>query len=547
MPLIAFKAIAPVREMIPDVQGAEQFEPLGDFDFDKTSASPGASTDHFIDRRLSNMELSDNYSPKYQCFGPIHAPLPFRPQKTFVKCEKPTPVISGTQLLDLEGRPAKQERMTALGSMAQWGASNMPALRRKPNFCGNVYDVNGGLAQSSSAPPNEDYSAYRPPASPVYTQQRMESIGLHAGVDSYSSFASHYPGLRRPPEKNLGNGIDSGMSPHRKAWSEASINLPQQHQHHASMVSYGLEGPSSLHDEDRRATLTPLTSGSDYERRPQLQPLYTYLPKDSRRDQSRESDYALSDDLGVPSSSETFQWSSTVSDLMEPSYSDSIPYTPPIHQSHPTTLSPEDSNNYYSDFTQIDINHSQIPRPPQTPPPSNPSASPGSPPPVAKALREQQAQLSPQKQARNRRKQGALRMPKSTAALKSAKSNGNLKAAKSTGNLKSRKSAGNLGGGAGERSPIKKGNSTSRPQIQSQQLQAQAQQQQANWDFGFMNFTPNDKDKILTGVAPSGSSKTKARRELQEKEQKRRMSLAAKKEIQRLGGEVPAEFADLDE
>ncbi|QDS67828.1 hypothetical protein FKW77_007281 [Venturia effusa] len=47
----------------------------------------------------------------------------------------------------------------------------------------------------------------------------------------------------------------------------------------------------------------------------------------------------------------------------------------------------------------------------------------------------------------------------------------------------------------------------------------------------FINYTPNDKKRILTGVAPSGSSKTKARREKEAAEQKRKMSEAAKRAV----------------
>ena len=62
-----------------------------------------------------------------------------------------------------------------------------------------------------------------------------------------------------------------------------------------------------------------------------------------------------------------------------------------------------------------------------------------------------------------------------------------------------------------------------------------------------MNYTPSDKDKILTGVAPSGSSKTKQRREKEASDERRRMSLAAKKEIERLGGDMPLELLALEE
>lgn len=57
--------------------------------------------------------------------------------------------------------------------------------------------------------------------------------------------------------------------------------------------------------------------------------------------------------------------------------------------------------------------------------------------------------------------------------------------------------------------------------------------------FGeFVNFTPSDSTKILTGVAPSGSSKTKARREKEAMEKRRKLSLAAVKAVQAAGGNI---------
>ncbi|KAI9806743.1 MAG: hypothetical protein M1825_006200 [Sarcosagium campestre] len=43
---------------------------------------------------------------------------------------------------------------------------------------------------------------------------------------------------------------------------------------------------------------------------------------------------------------------------------------------------------------------------------------------------------------------------------------------------------------------------------------------------GFVNFTPSDSKKILTGVAPSGSSKTKARRDREAAEKQRKLTAA---------------------
>ena len=57
---------------------------------------------------------------------------------------------------------------------------------------------------------------------------------------------------------------------------------------------------------------------------------------------------------------------------------------------------------------------------------------------------------------------------------------------------------------------------------------------------GFVNFTPMDSKKILTGVAPSGSSKTKARREKEAAEKRKKLSEAAKRAVLEAGGDLEA-------
>ncbi|KAH8599280.1 hypothetical protein B0O99DRAFT_683258 [Bisporella sp. PMI_857] len=54
----------------------------------------------------------------------------------------------------------------------------------------------------------------------------------------------------------------------------------------------------------------------------------------------------------------------------------------------------------------------------------------------------------------------------------------------------------------------------------------------------FVNFTPSDSKKILTGVAPSGSSKTKARREKEAMEKRRKLSQAAVRAVRAAGGDI---------
>ncbi|KAL8660310.1 MAG: hypothetical protein Q9202_006687 [Teloschistes flavicans] len=55
--------------------------------------------------------------------------------------------------------------------------------------------------------------------------------------------------------------------------------------------------------------------------------------------------------------------------------------------------------------------------------------------------------------------------------------------------------------------------------------------------MGFVNFTPDDSQRILTGVAPSGSSKTKARREQEANEKKRKLSIAVLRAVEEAGGD----------
>ena len=56
----------------------------------------------------------------------------------------------------------------------------------------------------------------------------------------------------------------------------------------------------------------------------------------------------------------------------------------------------------------------------------------------------------------------------------------------------------------------------------------------------FVNFTPKDHAKLLSDVAPSGSSKTRARREAEAKDKRRRLNEAALKAVERAGGDLRA-------
>lgn len=68
--------------------------------------------------------------------------------------------------------------------------------------------------------------------------------------------------------------------------------------------------------------------------------------------------------------------------------------------------------------------------------------------------------------------------------------------------------------------------------------QSSRQMSTSNGGVGFVNFTPDDSRKILTGVAPSGSSKTKARREKEAADKRRKLSRAAVKAVIEAGGDI---------
>ena len=67
-----------------------------------------------------------------------------------------------------------------------------------------------------------------------------------------------------------------------------------------------------------------------------------------------------------------------------------------------------------------------------------------------------------------------------------------------------------------------------------------SKQANSQGSVGFVNFTPHDSKRILTGVAPSGSSKTKARREKEAAERRRQLNEAAQRAVIQAGGDPAA-------
>jgi hypothetical protein len=88
-----------------------------------------------------------------------------------------------------------------------------------------------------------------------------------------------------------------------------------------------------------------------------------------------------------------------------------------------------------------------------------------------------------------------------------------------------------------------RGPSTSRSRCTSRHRRAKStnntpRQASATDRSGFVNYTSHDSGKILNGVAPSGSSKTKARREKEAADKRRRLSQAAVRAVVEAGGDL---------
>jgi hypothetical protein len=82
--------------------------------------------------------------------------------------------------------------------------------------------------------------------------------------------------------------------------------------------------------------------------------------------------------------------------------------------------------------------------------------------------------------------------------------------------------------------------STTAPRPATNKLGTPSKGARSASNVSFVNFTPSDSKKILTGVAPSGSSKTKARREQEARDKRRKLSEAALMAVRNAGGDVEA-------
>lgn len=438
-----------------------------------TTTQPLSGSGHSYARRL--------HSSSYSSFSPAYSndPLLSRRHHRSLYFDKPSAAISGLELLNLEGKLPHQAPAAQSSSFAS--APALP-LRRKAKFTPETLrSRNQRIAKPAATTTSESPNMMRPPynyrhESPSYQDwtQRFEQISLQTPTGNLP--------LSPPPSATF--------SSKGSAWS---------HQHHQRQRSF---------DQPSKAA-QPFTGAQ--------MAIPSPLPSPSRFDQQHAVDYATASHpaSNYPTSPSWPDPSSNVNDFdftvspreVQSDWSQTMPVssdacydnfsgaqsTPALARndsdfsSHGLIIDPygqftaEDASLDYlatpMDPFQIAANDVHFPPPPQgerTIRATTPSSRASS---TCPSPPPPPSAKSPSK-ARQRPK--THRRKGSAPALRSAKSAGSL---------------------------------------------------------GFVNFTPYDSQKILTGVAPSGSSKTKARRELEAHEKKRRLSLAVEKVVRDAGGD----------
>jgi len=500
-----------------DIEAPQSYESF-DFGFDDATTSQS----YVVGGAGPIIKHPQPISPASIPFVHEEDPQPLRSRRLSKQQEPSSPAISGSQLLSLEGK--------AYSTPASPPPSAAPTLRRKGKFCTNGPEPKGRTHRVSKTLSNDmirassrnshDMSSYQ-----EWTQ-KFEQISLKASEAGLAMPLSSSTNGAQKMDPSAFNAPFTNPFTHRKTVSENAASpylfRPTQIMGHSPRTSHPATPGSPVQMPVEPGSMAgsyingmdDFTQNFDNSIRHSRQPAsWGQAPSGYvRHDVTISPGHVHPSWLHtLPEKAEAYPAQSSLQATGLPEYvpDAAIPYDPyGLHHNpepsntYPVYLPPDMASNNRGSSTYTNGNSAVTnlthphTSPPLTPSPSPPAQDPPNPGPRSK----------PQ---RRRPRLGTLRLPntKSSSTLRSAKSGHNLRSPKSAGALKSPKSINGL------KSP---------------------------GEFGFVNFTPDDKRKILTGVAPSGSSKTKARRELEAQDKKRRLSQAAFKAIAEAGGDVEA-------
>lgn len=514
-----------------------------DFDiaFDEETVSSGS---HSTGSKTTSLPSSQGQPAASLRFSPPpQLALPLRSRPPLNRCEAPTlrSAISSSELLNLEGKLSHNKHQPEAPSISSSSSSTVPklggTLRRKANFFAPTPDPQRGRSQKVSKAPSSEMMR------PSY-HYRQETPGCHEWTQRLEQISLQTPNNtpQMSPPRTRGSFRDN--RPGNIVTSRRMST--QQHSKDATRVpDIKSEAPQGTSTTPQTAFYRPLHHApipqgqmrdADINSMPSTSGDVEAEDKHGERERAHARQLRHSQPWNHPPVSPLDLGFSALSpNHVQPSWLHRLPESVNVgsyqHNANATQSTPgvaQPSSDYKSEdlFIQYEpfghfvnedpsIGYSVVP--------SNPLRSPdaeevpialyaeddldlvGMARPRSSRLRSQSVSppLHSPTKSRGRSKMRSHKKTKSVGQLKQPKSCSRLKSAKSLGNIKSPKAT------------------------------------SSNFD-NFVNFTAHDSDRILTGVAPSGSSKTKARREQEAIEKKRKLSLAALRAIEEAGGDVDA-------
>ena len=511
-----------------------------DFAFDQETVSSGS---HSTGSKTTSLPSSQRQPADSQPFSPPQLTLPLRSRPSLIQRKAPTlkGAISSSELLNLEGKVCNKKPQPKVPSISSSSPSAAPrlggTLRRKAKFYAAAPESQRDRSQRVSKAPSSEMMR------PSY-QYRQETLGCHEWTQRLEQISLQTPNNtpQMSPPRTRGSFRDN--RPGHIVTS--SHNSGHQHTKDALRASnMKSEAAQETSTTPQTAFYRPLPNAPVFQGQVSDAEVSS-MPSTSgdveTGDKRRGSERTCARQLRHPSSWNQLpispldlDYSAVSPTHVQPSWLQRLPENVNVgayqHNAGATQSKPgmaQASSDYASqDFPiQYEAYGHFVNEDPSTGysvVPPNPLRSPdveeipialytdddpdlaGMARPYSPRLRSQSVSppLHSPSKCRGRSKMRSHKKTKSVGQLKQPKSCSTLKPAKSLGNIKSPKPT------------------------------------SSNFD-NFVNFTAHDSDRILTGVAPSGSSKTKARREQEANEKKRKLSLAAMKAIEEAGGDVNA-------
>lgn len=521
---------------------ADGSDDLHDFDFafDEETVSSGS---YSTGSRTASLPSSQRPPAASLRISPPQLTLPLRSRPSFVRYEAPSlrSAISSSELLNLEGKLNHKNTPPKAPSKSSLSSSAVPTLggtlRRKAKFCAPAPEPQRHRSQKVSKIPSREMMRpsyhYRQDSSACHEwTQRFEQISLQTPNNTPQMSPPRTRGIFR--DNRPGNIVTSNRKSTQQHPKEAMRNsdmkseAPQETSATPQTSFYNplhnvpvLQGRVS----DGEMKSMPSTNGDVEAEDKKLGSERTHARQ--LRHPSSWNYLPISPlDLDLSAVSPSHVQPRWLHGLPENVNLDSYQHNASATQSTPGIAQPSSdypSQDFLIQYEPYGHFVNEDPSTGYTVVPSNPLQSPGAEEiPIAlyghddpdlvgmarprsphpRSLSVSPPLHSPPK-SRGRSKMRSHKKTKSVGQLKQPKSSSTLKSAKSFGNIRSPKSVG------------------------------------SSFD-NFVNFTAHDSDRILTGVAPSGSSKTKARREQEANEKKRKLSLAALRAIEEAGGDVNA-------